>query len=284
MDTHVGTHPCVVCVHAHACVCARAGLRLPVGLSRERSSAGAPFLPSCPVVPPHCGNTWAVDWLTFFELKEHGAGSHEPGDLTDGLTGRYAPELWTVLCWGPQGSRGSKAALLPGDDRTYASIVGFSHVLKPQSFRAGRGSGSPHLPPYLVDEAAGALGAHLTPVRPLAHPGLQSLMSSSRTALLKHVGSALKTQTGGQRTGLPTFSLRREGHSPALGSSARRPWEPLSTCHRMAETQVLPYYRVYPTVPFASTITINRPQGLCGGLFTLCLFFLSLQICFQLIN
>ena len=79
VDTHVGTHPCVVCVHAHACVCARAGLRLPVGLSREHSSAGALFLPSCPVVPPHCGNTWAVDWLTFFELKEHGAGSHEPG-------------------------------------------------------------------------------------------------------------------------------------------------------------------------------------------------------------
>ena len=262
-----------VCVHAHACVCAHAGLRLPVGLSRECNLAGAYFLPSCPVAPQHCGNIWAVDWLTFFELKEHGDGSHELGDLTDGLTGRYAPELWTVLCWGPQGGRGSKAALLPGDDRTYVSVVGFSHVLKPQSFRAGGGSGSPHLPSYLVDEAAGALGAHLTPVRPPAHPGLQSLMSSSRTALLKHVGSTLKTWAGGQKSGLPTFSLRREGHSPALGSSAQRPREPLSTRHSMAETQVLPYYRVYPTVPFASAITINRPQGLCGVLFTLRLFF-----------
>ena len=132
---------------------------------------------------------------------------------------------------------GSGKQRLPSCPGMTEYVIGFSHILKPQNFRDGRGSGSLHLPSYLVDEVAEALGAHMTPVRPLGHPGLQSLMSSSRMALLKHVGLALKTQTGGHKSGLSTFSLRREGHSPALGSSARRPREPLSTRHRMAETQ-----------------------------------------------
>lgn len=83
-----------------------------------------------------------------------------------------------------------------GEDRIHVLVIGFSQVLKPQNFRAGRGSGRPHLPSYLVDEAAEALGAHPTPVRSQGRPGLQSLTSSSRTALLKHVGSALGTRTG----------------------------------------------------------------------------------------